>query len=83
MATDQVQQLTLFIKESKIISSDNVMSFNSKLQAAIDNGWIQNGAPFACGGEMCINMIKIDGRLMEVVGAAIDLAIEQLAQLRG
>ena len=80
MADNNQQNLSLFIKESKIITDTGTVAFNRQLQAALDDGWLQNGNMFAVGNDLAVNVIRIDQRLVDFTQKILDVGLSQLAE---
>lgn len=78
--TNTQQSLALFVTESKVVASQNLMEFNEQIATAIAQGYIQNGTPFMAGHYFAVNMIKVDDRLMSFVKKVLDIGLAQLAE---
>ena len=81
MADNNQQNLSLFIKESKIIAEPSVGVFNRQLQAALDDGWLQHGNMFAVGEEYVVNVIRLDPRLVDFTQKILNIGLDQLSEL--
>lgn len=79
--SDNQQNLSLFIKESRVITDCRISVFNTLLADALKSGWLQNGNMFAVGDEYAVNVIRIDQRLIDLTQQILDVGLSQLSGL--
>jgi hypothetical protein len=72
------QNVGLFITDSKIISSTYIDTLNSRLATAINEGWVQFGAPFQFQDQLCVNVVKFDERITKLLNVAVTGVLAEL-----
>lgn len=81
MSNDAMQQVSLFVKESIVVSAANADDFNHVIAKFMENGWMTFGQMFAVGDKFAVNMVKLDPRLTGMVNKTIDLLLQQLGEM--